>query len=231
MTNYAEQIKKQVEKRDIKFLVHFTHINNVDSILEHGIMPRLETEWLNQSLEERRFVFPDHYRADRKNASCLSIMFPNNEMLWHKRQQYPNEDWVFLLLKPDVLWECDCAFYPTNAASRGVRQQPVEKFKTATAFEAMFADLVIKETINGKQEIRRIGLRPYLPTDVQAEVLVFNTIPPSYITECYLHWNLGDIDSRVASIYPNIAFFPNAEWVQNKTQHIFYKFREQINWR
>ena len=169
MINYAKQIKQLAERRNIEFLVHFTHINNVASILEHGIMPRLETEWLNQSLEEREFVFPDDVRADGKNASCLSIMFPNNEMLWHKRQKYPDEHWVFLLLKPDVLWECDCAFYPTNAASTGVRQQPVENFKTATAFEAMFADLVVKETRNGRQEIPRIELNHYLPTDVQAE--------------------------------------------------------------
>ena len=231
MINYAKQIKQLAERRNIEFLVHFTHINNVASILEHGIMPRLETEWLNQSLEEREFVFPDDVRADGKNASCLSIMFPNNEMLWHKRQKYPDEHWVFLLLKPDVLWECDCAFYPTNAASTGVRQQPVENFKTATAFEAMFADLVVKETRNGRQEIPRIELKSYLPTDVQAEILVFNTIAPSYITACYFHWNLGDIDSLNACNYPNLALFPNAEWVKNKTKHLFYNFREQVNWR
>ena len=70
----------------------------------------------------------------------------NNEMLWHKRQQYPDIDWVFLLLKPDVLWECDCAFYPTNAASTGLRHKSVENFKTIAAFEAMFANEVKKET-------------------------------------------------------------------------------------
>ena len=124
--NNVEQIKQKVKMRGIQWLVHFTHIQNVDSILEHGIMPRWETEWLETTLnKENKFIFPDQYRADEKNASCLSIMFPNNEMLWHKRQQYPDIDWVFLLLKPDVLWECDCAFYPTNAASTGLRHKSV----------------------------------------------------------------------------------------------------------
>lgn len=232
MMNDAEQIKQQVENRGIKWLVHFTHIQNVDSILEHGIMPRRETEQLDRTLDkERDFIFPDSSRADGKNASCLSIMFPNNKMLWHKRQQYPDTDWVFLLLKPDVLWECDCAFYPTNAASNGLRHQPVESFKTAAAFEAMFASEIIEETANGSQPIIRDPfLKPYLPTDVQAEVLVFNTIAPSYIIEFYYHWDLGDVAEQAASDYPNIAIFPNAEWVANKTQHVFYGFRNEVNW-
>lgn len=234
MTN-AEQIKQQVEMRGIKWLVHFTHLQNVNSILKHGIMPRRETEQLDRTLDkEWDFIFPDSSRADGKNASCLSIMFPNNAMLWHKRKQYPDEYWVFLLLKPDVLWECDCAFYSTNAASTGLRHKPVADFKTIAAFEAMFASEVKKETTDGIKTITRPeGLKPYLPTDVQAEVLVFNTIAPSYITHCYCHWSLGDVAARIAPHYPNIdiAFFPNAEWVENKTQHIFYGFRNQVNWK
>ena len=234
MTN-AEQIKQQVEMRGIKWLVHFTHLQNVISILKHGIMPRRETEQLDRTLDkEWDFIFPDSSRADGKNASCLSIMFPNNAMLWHKRKQYPDKHWVFLLLKPDVLWECDCAFYSTNAASTGLRHKPVADFKTIAAFEAMFASEVKKETTDGIKTITRPeGLKPYLPTDVQAEVLVFNTIAPSYITHCYCHWSLGDVAACFASDYPNIdiAFFPNAEWVENKTQHLFYDFRDQVNWK
>ncbi|MDO4879288.1 MAG: DarT ssDNA thymidine ADP-ribosyltransferase family protein [Neisseria sp.] len=178
------------------------------------------------------FIFPDPFRADGKNASCLSIMFPNNKMLWHKRQEYPDQFWVFLLLKPDILWECDCAFYPTNAASTGLRHQPVEKFKTAAAFEAMFGDMVIRETRFEIQQIPRPSdLKAYLPTDVQAEVLVFDAISPDYITECYFHWYLGDVASKSKIVYPGFAFFPNAEWVKNSSEHIFYGFREQVNWR
>lgn len=239
--NNAEKIKQQVEMRGIKWLVHFTHIRNVNSILKHGIMPRRETEQLETTLNnalrqssarEEKFIFPDQCRADEKNASCLSIMFPNNEMLWHKRKQYPDENWVFLLLKPDVLWECDCAFYSTNAASTGLRHKPVADFKTIAAFEAMFASEVKKETTYEIKTITRPeGLKPYLPTDVQAEVLVFNTIAPSYITQCYCHWNLGDMAARAASHYSNIAIFPNAEWVANKIQHIFYGFRDDVDWK
>ncbi|QIF40626.1 DarT ssDNA thymidine ADP-ribosyltransferase family protein [Kingella kingae] len=125
--NEADKIREIVRQRNIQWLVHFTHINNINSIVEHGILPRLETEQLNNNIGGN-FVFPDPSRADRKNASCLSIMFPNSKMLWHKRQQYPDKDWVFLMLEPDILWECDCAFYPTNAASTGVTVSACEEF-------------------------------------------------------------------------------------------------------
>lgn len=218
--NNAKQIRQRVENRGIKGLVHFTHIQNVDSILEHGIMPPNETRQLEATLEnEETFIFPDQYRADGKNASCLSIMFPNNEMLWHKRQQYGDKAWVFLLLKPDILWECDCAFYPTNAASVGLRHEPVENFKTADAFESMFAREVIKETTtNGVDPITRSpDLKRFLPTDVQAEVLVFNTITPNYIIKCLHHSGLN-MDLLIKR-YPNITFSSITE------QHRFYGFR------
>lgn len=226
-----EQIKARAKERGIEWLVHFTHIENLESILEYGIIPRLQTEQLNESLGGG-FIFPDSVRADGKNASCLSIMFPNYKMLWHKRQMYSDEDWVFLLLLPDILWECDCAFYPTNAASTGLNHRPVENFQTAAAFEAMFDDTVIRETRFEREKISRSAdLKAYLPTDVQAEVLVFNNISTDYIAECYFHWKFGDIASKLKDDYPNFAFFPNEEWVKNKTKHIFYRFREDVNWR
>lgn len=231
MDNNKEQIKARAEERGIEWLVHFTHIKNLGSILKHGIIPRLQTEQLNES-SRGEFIFPDSYRADGKNASCLSIMFPNNKMLWHKRQEYSDERWVFLLLRPDILWECDCAFYPTNAASAGLNHQPVEKFKTAAAFEAMFGDTVIRETRFGIQHISRPpALKAYLPTDVQAEILVFNNISTDYIVGCYFHWHLGDVASKLKDAYPDFVFFPNAEWVKNDIKHIFYGFRENVNWR
>ncbi len=159
-------------------------------------------------------------------------MFPNNKMLWHKRQEYSDEDWVFLLLRPDILWECDCAFYPTNAASAGLNHRPVENFQTAAAFEAMFDDTVIRETRFEIENISRSAdLKAYLPTDVQAEVLVFNNISTNYIFECYFHWKLGDVASKLKDDYPDFTFFPNAEWVKKNTKHIFYGFRENVNWR
>lgn len=45
-----EQIKARAKERGIEWLVHFTHIENLESILEYGIIPRLQAEQLNKSL-------------------------------------------------------------------------------------------------------------------------------------------------------------------------------------
>lgn len=41
---YAETIKAIVERRKIRWLIHFTHINNLLSILDRGIIPRQQLE-------------------------------------------------------------------------------------------------------------------------------------------------------------------------------------------
>lgn len=41
---YAEAIKAIVERRNIRWLIHFTHINNLLSILDRGIIPRQQLE-------------------------------------------------------------------------------------------------------------------------------------------------------------------------------------------
>lgn len=41
---YAEAIKAIVERRKIRWLIHFTHINNLLSILDRGIIPRQQLE-------------------------------------------------------------------------------------------------------------------------------------------------------------------------------------------
>ncbi len=54
-----EQIKARAKERGIEWLVHFTHIENLESILEYGIIPRLQAEQLNKSLGGDLF-FPTH---------------------------------------------------------------------------------------------------------------------------------------------------------------------------
>lgn len=137
-------------------------------------------------------------------------MFPNNKMLWHKRKQYPDKEWVFLFLAPRVLWEKPCLFYPTNAASNTVRFCDESLFTTPEALENLFSG-------------ERFGLKDYLPTDVQAEIMVQGVIEPSYIFACLFHSEQqSDLAQKLAlKFYPNITFhYGNG----------FMGFREDINW-
>ncbi|MGN7437588.1 MAG: DarT ssDNA thymidine ADP-ribosyltransferase family protein [Alcanivorax sp.] len=164
-------MQNAVIDREIKTILHFTRLSNLDSILSEGIVSRA-------ILESRSQVptFNDQYRIDgHREAICCSISFPNYKMLWGLRQQNPNEEWVILALKKEILWEKDCAFCIENAASNNVTNISIEDRKGLNAFNQMF------EEIDGKPDRNTLGIPDKYPTNPQAEVLVFDTIETDYI--------------------------------------------------
>ena len=163
-------IKESVEAREVPFLVHFTRTKNLRSILNHGIVPREEI-----GVGDVAGVSNDELRLDGQlGASCFSIGFPNAKMLWKLRQDNPGANWVILVVSRTILWDMPCAFCPTNAASSSITCQPIENLRSAAAFEALYDESPIVDRIVQK-------LKPYDPTDVQSEVLVFGRIAPQYV--------------------------------------------------
>lgn len=164
----STRIKAIADAMRIKHLVHFTRCENVASILERGLMSVDDLE-----MDRLEAVRNDALRLDGKlGAVSLSISFPNYKMFYKYRCESPKTDWAVLLLKPAILWELDCAFYPMNAANHRMRQLPLSGATCPEALESMFVD----------SEVRRDPrLRPCDPTDVQAEVMSFQQIDPSYI--------------------------------------------------
>lgn len=162
-------IQQSVEKREIERLYHFTHSDNLSSILTNGLIPR---STLNTN--DLEFTYNDDIRYDgHSEATCLSISFPNAKMFFKCRNQKEG-DWVLLELSPSILWEKDCAFYPTNAASNNVRHNDVNFMKTSQSFDFIFSEEIFATN-------RDVGLPSKYPTDVQAEVLVFDSIEKDYI--------------------------------------------------
>lgn len=163
-------IREAAKAREIPFLAHFTRTLNLPSIFQHGLVPRASLDDLQLEAQTN-----DEYRLDGQlGANCLSVAFPNALMLWKLRQENPGTNWVVLILSPSILWEMPCAFCPHNAAANEVTCQPIGRFQTAEALNAMFDPL---------PNINREGqkLKNYDPTDVQAEVLAFGTILPAKI--------------------------------------------------
>jgi len=87
----------------------------------------------------------------------------------------PVQRWAVLSLDPAILWESEVAFCAHNAADRRISKQDRKTLGSAKTFGGLF--------VNGDVQTTRAdqGLAPYDPTDVQAEVLVFEDIPPSAI--------------------------------------------------
>lgn len=164
-------MENEVKSHDINHVWHFTKIENVDSILTSGLIPRATLETRGAAV-----AYNDQYRIDeQRSANCLSIGHPNYKMFYSLRCQSLNQAWVVVAFKPEILWLKNCAFCHENAASSNVTAIPIQLRKGVAAFERMFAPVA------GKPDRAALKLPNDCPTNPQAEVLVFDTIDPQYI--------------------------------------------------
>ncbi|WP_103762333.1 DarT ssDNA thymidine ADP-ribosyltransferase family protein [Roseovarius confluentis] len=151
----------------IPFLCHFTRIENLPSILEHGIVP--------VALCPEHGIKPitnDNARFDRRTqTSSLSVGHPNARMLRKYRQIDPNSDWVVLAVNVAIALSLDTLFCPHNAADARVSRLPDADLLANKAFQRMFE--------RPQHYTGRAGLNQ--PTDDQAEILIPRVIPPSEI--------------------------------------------------
>ena len=179
-------IREFVEEHKLETLFHFTRVENLSSILQMGLLGRSQ-------LVERSIQFEeiDRSRQDRcPEAVCMTISFPNYKLFWAKRKHYwerngvHHNQWVVLLLEARLLWELDCAFCIYNAAANTVTSIPLEERRKPEALEAMFGDL---KTVTR----RRLNFPPYYTSSSQAEVLVFDAVPVSYLKEVHFYDQQG----------------------------------------
>ncbi|MDD4944984.1 MAG: DarT ssDNA thymidine ADP-ribosyltransferase family protein [Rhodoferax sp.] len=174
LSSRRANIQVQVAERSILHLIHFTRVANLESIMNHGL--------LSVQTAQQQGVVPlvnDQLRLDgHKDAISLSIGFPNSAMFYKYRQLHPQERWVVLLLKPEILWTHDCAYCLHNAADKRINSRPWSELSSDEAFQSMFA-----EAPDGapSRTVQRLDLSD--PTDVQAEVLVRGNIAPSMLIE------------------------------------------------
>lgn len=191
-------------------LIHFTRKENLKSILQHGLINRRE---LSRLPESERPIFNDQERFDGHiEAICLSVSFPNYQMFYKLNKDKP-DDWVVLLLDSSILWDLDCAFCQTNAASSKIIRVPLEQRKTFEALKQMFID---EENVSRKE----LGIPANFTTNPQAEVLVFDTIPVKYIRGVNFRsisamktWqNLNSYPENISLVASDTFFKPRSDW-------------------
>jgi len=131
LTENMNEIEGIAKQRNIRWLVHFTRVENLESILKNGLIPRNNFEELDNEPLTNDKIRLDGYL----NATSLSIEFPNYRMFWKcrcdakEKDSIPHETWVVLGIKTSVLWEKDCAFCLTNAAHNIITQTDLEERK------------------------------------------------------------------------------------------------------
>ncbi len=170
-------MKRILKQRQIDRLYHFTQAENLSNIFNYGLLPR--NILVNKKIHS---CFNDEYRYDRcPNAVCMSIEFPNYKMFYSLRQNNPDIDWAVLQLDAQILCDYQCAFCWTNAGDATMYNIPLGERTGTEAFSGLFED---RPSYPQREEL---NLRDWYPTNPQAEVLVFGTIPARYITNVYFH--------------------------------------------
>lgn len=161
---------QELLKRDIKHLCHFTPLQNVPSILKHGLLPRSS---LGKIIPKP--LLNDNERWEQQlGASCLSISFPNYKMFFGCRERHKDRQWAVLLISTDVLTTNVCGFYFSNASRSCFERVRPQLYQTMEAFRGLFAASV-------ETGIRSSNIPSFYTTDPQAEVLIFGGIAPETI--------------------------------------------------
>lgn len=180
-TDYLE-FQKEISKRGIEYLIHFTATKNLYSILEQG---KLMSRKVLESLDIKQFdildyvQFTDKRRYDDKSFINLSISGPNT-YLFSKFKGRAKDDittsWCILKIDPKYIYEKETRFSVANAASKDSNRIGITG--DIAKFKLLFAD-----NINIPYGVRDKSIAAKFTTNVQAEVLVKNEIPVESIIE------------------------------------------------
>lgn len=166
LSDYRRAIQTIARTRGIKHLLHFTLLENLPSIVEHGLLSRVEL--IRRQLDAYAV---DEFRLDgRPEGLSVSVERPNRSMLKSMLARSRGWKWVCLRLSPDLLWTHACRFCWRNASSATMREQR-GRCEGPWAFNRMF---------DGSTE-ERTGLAPCEPTFPDAEVQVLEPIAPANI--------------------------------------------------
>lgn len=185
-------------KPDVNELFYTTHINNVKSILQHGILS-------HASVEEMRIPFTPIYDAeivshrrerltpDGKSLWNFANLYfqPRNPMLYRVINEKDKKDIAIIGVRPEVLSQPDSFVSTGNAASR-----PSDILPTKDGLKAIFGmwDIINSEWWNPDDGSRR---------KIMAECLVPDRVAPDLIQAIYVASHI--IAEKLRSEHPNIG--------------------------
>ena len=183
-----EEFEPIIKTYNINSLYHFTDLENLNSILDVGILTKIALERKGITYKEG-----DSRRYDyHSNCSCVSISYPNSYLLKNYRDEKPCSNIIILEIMPEIIYEHECIFAEYNAASAGIRES-TEQRNDASAFQNMFADKVKVVTSTRGEETyhRKPSMRKNWPTTEQAEILIQGVIKQKFIRKIHITSNTG----------------------------------------
>ncbi len=184
-------MKELLRERQIDTLYHFTRAENLANIFRFGLVPR---KYLDENFISSKYN--DIYRYDEcPDAVCTSIEFPNYLMFYKYRMEDLGVDWAVLKLDARIMCDYKCAYCWANAGSALMYNIPLKDRMGKKAFLGLFGDWP------GYPKRETLNIGDWYPTNPQAEVLVFNTIPVAYIQQVLFQDRA--VRDKYANVVPN----------------------------
>ena len=180
------------EERKVQYLVHFTPVGNLQSILNTGIIPR-------SALIKNRVQaeMTDETRIDnRPDCTSFSVSFPNYRMMFKKSNNFK---FALLLIDPKVLLDLSIEpvfFLPDNAAR--MQKYGLENYKGLDALKMLFSETVT--TSKGKKTREELQIPDCFPSNPQAEIFMGGTVKPKYIKAVVVE-SLPDAEELSAKLF------------------------------
>ena len=176
-----KSIRQFIKKNKISCLTHFTHIDNLKSILQFGILPASVLRG-NRIFSSVRFT-DEPLPHTWAGLVSLNVSFPDYK-LFTRLQKHEPSDWVVLLINIQAITDFPCYFFPNqavnyiqNAPANGIN---LSGFQSAKDFKNLFAD-------QGEIKRKDLNIPQFYPTSPFSEVLSFFPIAPSYITQVHFY--------------------------------------------
>ncbi len=191
------QISQWLQRRKITKLFHFTHVDNLESILCDGFQTR---QYLDSNLQ--RYTPSDNDRLDGFPESLsFSIGKPNSLLLPEKNFNY---DYKLILLEvaANNLLTQNFGALPSNAA-KGYFQEILGTNKSRFVGINGLRGMYLNEELR-----KRASLPIEEPTDPQAEILFFEPIESSKIIGVHLSERFPESErekfTKVISDFPRL---------------------------
>ena len=176
-----KSIRQFIKKNKLSCLTHFTHMDNLKSILQSGILPAsiLKKNKTFESVQRNSIHLP----AEWDSFVSLNLSFPDYKLFSDLNQHKPS-DWVILLIDPQVLLDFPCYFFPVRAIEI-IERAPMPRlflneYQNFSDLKFLFAD---RDDVKRKE----LDIPVFYPTDPTSEILSFFPIAPAYITQVFFH--------------------------------------------
>lgn len=176
LSEYENKLKPKVEecysylqKRGVRYLVHFTPMENLKSILENGICPR-------NSIPVKAVCTDPERRDKLLDHGCYSISYPNYPMLYTKQKKLQIPCVVLYIdIKVLQLFHFNNLLFVNKNASSPEFKYNLDSHRGIAYLKNIF------QTKPRSKNCPRNGA-----SDIQSEILIKGVIPPEFIRWIYV---------------------------------------------